>query len=177
MSAQKMDRLIKDILAFSRSGRQEIKPVQIDMKKLVSVVLEELKPLFEKRTINFEIKALSPAYGDISLIKQVLVNLISNAVKFTNTREIAIVEVGCRVEENENIYYVKDNGIGFDSEHIDKLFAPFHRLPEAKEFEGTGIGLSIVERIINRHGGQVWAEGKINDGATFYFSLPNKVKG
>jgi len=175
MSAQKMERLIKDILAFSRSGRQEIKTVQIDMEKLVSTVLEELKPLFEGKTINFQVKALSPAYGDISLIKQVFVNLLSNAIKFTNTKEIAIVEVGYRVEENENIYYVKDNGIGFDSQHTDRLFAPFSRLPEAKEFDGTGIGLSIVERIINRHGGRVWAEGKINGGATFYFSLPNRV--
>jgi PAS domain S-box-containing protein len=174
MSAQRMERLVKDVLAFSRSGRQEIKPVQIDMKKLVSAVLAELKPLLEGRTINFEIKALPPAYGDISLIKQVLVNLISNAVKFTNTREIALVEIGYRVEENENIYYVKDNGIGFDSQHADKLFAPFNRLPEAMKFDGTGIGLSIVERIINRHGERVWAEGKVSDGATFYFSLPNK---
>lgn len=175
MSAQKMERLIKDILAFSRSGRQEIKPVEIDMGKLVSTLLEELNPLFERRVINFEIKALSPAYGDISLIKQVFVNLISNAVKFTSTNEMAIVEIGCRLEESENIYYVKDNGIGFDSQHADKLFAPFNRLPEAKEFEGTGIGLSIVERIINRHGGRVWAESKVNEGATFYFSLPNQV--
>jgi len=175
MSAQKMERLIKDILAFSRSGRQEIKPVQIDMKKLVSIVLEELKPLFEGRTINFEIKALSPAYGDIPLIKQVLVNLISNAVKFTQSKDMAVIEVGNRVEGNKNIYYVKDNGIGFDSQHTDKLFAPFNRLPEAKEFDGTGIGLSIVERIINRHGERVWAEGKINEGATFYFSMPKNV--
>ena len=127
------------------------------------------------RTIKFEIKALSPAYGDISLMKQVLVNLLSNAIKFTQSKDIAVIEVGNRIEENKNIYYVQDNGIGFDSQHTDKLFAPFNRLPEAKEFEGTGIGLSIVERIINRHGGQVWAEGKINDGATFYFSFPDKT--
>lgn len=172
-SAQKMERLVKDLLAFSRSGRQEIKLIKIDMGNLVSTVLDELKPLLEGRMINFDIKALPPSYGDIGLIKQVFTNLLSNAIKFTNTKEIAIVEISYRVEENENIYYVKDNGIGFDSQHTDKLFAPFNRLPEAKKFDGTGIGLSIVERIINRHGGRVWAEGKINDGAIFYFSLPN----
>ena len=106
--------------------------------------------------------------------KQVLVNLLSNAIKFTHSKDMAVIEVGYRAEENENIYYVKDNGIGFDSHNIDKLFSPFSRLPEAKEFNGTGIGLSIVQRIINRHGGRVWAEGIVNEGATFYFSLPNK---
>jgi len=175
MSAQKMEQLIKDLLAFSRSGRQEIKPVQIDMENLVSAVLEELNPMVEGRTISFDVKELSPAYGDISLIKQVLVNLISNAVKFTQSKDIAVIEVGNRVEENKNIYYVRDNGIGFDSRQADKLFAPFNRLPEAMKFDGTGIGLSIVERIINRHGGQVWAEGSANEGATFYFTIPNKA--
>jgi PAS domain S-box-containing protein len=173
ISAQKMERLIKDLLAFSRSARQEIKSVKINMTNLIGTVIDELKPLSEGRTVKFDINTLAPAFGDIGLIKQVLTNLLSNAIKFTTTKEIAIIEVDCRVEETENIYYVKDNGIGFDSQHTDKLFAPFTRLPEAKEFDGTGIGLSIVERIINRHGGRVWAKGKINEGATFYFSLPN----
>ena len=147
----------------------------IELANLITTVLDEIKPLFEGRMIKFDIKVLPPSFGDIGFLKQVFTNLLSNAIKFTNTKELAIVEIGCGVEENENIYYIKDNGIGFDSQHTDKLFAPFNRLSEAKEFEGTGIGLSIVERIINRHGGRVWAEGKINDGATFYFSLPNKV--
>lgn len=175
ISAEKMERLIKDLLTFSRSGRQEIKPVKIDMRNLVRTVLDGLKTLSEGRTIKFDIKALPAAYGDMGLIKQVLVNLLSNAIKFTHSKDIAGIEVGCRVEENENIYYIKDNGIGFYSHYTDKLFSPFYRLPEAKEYEGTGIGLSIVQRIINRHGGRVWAEGKVNEGATFYFSLPNKV--
>jgi len=175
ISAQKMERLIKDLLSFSRSAGQEIKSVKIDMMNLIRTVIDELKPLSEGRTVKFDIKMLAPAVGDIGLIKQVFTNLLSNAIKFTNTKEIAIVEVGCRVEENENIYYVKDNGIGFDSQYTEKLFTAFERLPEAKEFDGTGIGLSIVERIINRHGGRVWAEGKVNEGATFYFSLPNNV--
>ncbi len=174
INAQKMERLIKDLLSFSRSGRQEIKPVKIDMRNLMTTVLDELKPLSEGRMIKFDIKALPSSYGDIGLIKQVLVNLLSNAIKFTCSKDKGVIEVSCRVEENENIYYVKDNGIGFYSEYTDKLFSPFYRLPDAKEFEGTGIGLSIVERIIHRHGGRVWAEGKVNEGAKFYFSLPRK---
>ncbi len=177
MNTKKMERLIRDLLAFSRSGKQEIKPTEIDMGNLVRVVLDELKTLSEERMIKFDIKPLFPAYGDTGLIKQVLVNLLSNAIKFTHSKDMAVIEVGCRAEENENIYYVKDNGVGFYSQYSDNLFSPFYRLPEAKEFEGTGIGLSIVQRIINRHGGRVWAEGKENEGATFYFSLPRKDIG
>lgn len=171
-SAQKMERLIKDLLAFSRSARQEITSSVINMSSLLRTVIDELKPLSEGRTIRFDIKALAPAFGDAGLIRQVLTNLLSNAIKFTDKQEIAIIEIGCSVEEHEPVYYIKDNGIGFDSRHAEKLFTPFTRLPEAKEFDGTGIGLSIVERIINRHGGRVWAEGEVNEGATFYFSLP-----
>ncbi len=171
-NAQKMERLIKDLLAFSRLGRQEIKPVKIELRDLITTVLDELNPLSEGRMIKFDIKSLPSVYGDKGLIKQVLVNLLSNAIKFTQSRDVAVIEVGYRVEKDENIYYVKDNGIGFDFQKTDDLFSPFYRLTEANEFEGTGIGLSIVQRIINRHGGRVWAEGKINEGAVFYFSLP-----
>ncbi|HBE42445.1 MAG TPA: hypothetical protein DDW27_14825 [Bacteroidales bacterium] len=171
-SAQKMERLIKGLLAFSRSGRQEIKPEEINMRNLVWTVIEELKPLSEGRMINFDIKALSPVHGDLGLLKQVLVNLLTNAIKFTSQKSMAVIEIGCRVDKHENIYYVKDNGIGFDANSTDKLFSPFYRLPEAKEYDGTGIGLSIAERIVKRHGGRIWAEGKINDGATLYFALP-----
>ncbi|OGW45771.1 MAG: hypothetical protein A2Y66_03920 [Nitrospirae bacterium RBG_13_41_22] len=171
-NAQKMERLIKDLLAFSRLGRQEIKPVKIELRDIITTVLDELNPLSEGRMIKFDIKSLPSVYGDKGLIKQVLVNLLSNAIKFTQSRDVAVIEVGYRVEKDENIYYVKDNGIGFDFQKTDDLFSPFYRLTEAKEFEGTGIGLSIVQRIINRHGGRVWAEGKINEGAVFYFSLP-----
>jgi PAS domain S-box-containing protein len=175
MSAQKMERLIKDLLAFSRSGRQQIEPTKIDMGNLVTTVLDELTSLSEGRMIKFDIKTLPPVYGDVALIKQVFINLLSNAIKFTRPKEMAVIEVGCRAEENETIYYVKDNGIGFDFRYADKLFSPFRRLRGTKEFEGTGLGLSIVQRIINRHGGRVWAEGKENEGATFYFSLSKKV--
>jgi PAS domain S-box-containing protein len=174
-SVQKMDRLIKDLLSFSRLSHQKIEPKEIHMMDLVTAVLDELKTLSEGRMIQFDIKALPPAFCDIGLLKQVLVNLLSNAIKFTRPKDMAIIEIGCRAEENENIYYVKDNGIGFYPQYADKLFSVFYRLPDAKSFEGTGIGLSIVQSIISRHGGRVWAEGRVNEGATFYFSLPNKV--
>ena len=106
------------------------------------------------------------------MIKHVLTNLLSNAIKYTLPRDIALIELSCKVEENENIYSVKDNGIGFDPQYADRLFLPFYRFSNTKEFDGTGIVLSIVERIINRHSGRVWAEGKVNEGATFYFSMP-----
>jgi len=174
MHVQKAERLIKDLLAFSRSGRQQIKAIDIDIGNLVITVLDELKALTNGRKIQFDIKPLPQAYGDLALIKQVFVNLLSNAIKFTSSKDTAFVEVGYKVEENETIYYVKDNGIGFYPQHVNELFSPFQRLSGAKEYEGTGVGLSIVQRIVNRHGGRVWAEGKVNEGATFYFSLSNK---
>jgi light-regulated signal transduction histidine kinase (bacteriophytochrome) len=172
MHTRKMERLIKDLLSFSRLGRQQVKPTEIDMGNLVTTVLDELKPLSDGRIIKFDTKALPSGYGDAALIKQVFINLLSNAIKFTTPKDIAVIEVGYRVEENETIYYVKDNGIGFYPQCADKLFSIFHQLPGTKKFEGTGVGLSIVQRIINRHGGRVWAEGKVNEGATFYFTLP-----
>lgn len=177
MHTQKMERLIKDLLAFSHAGRQQIKPTEIDIGNLITTVLDELRTLSDGRMIKFDIKTLPPCYGDMALIKQVLINLLSNAIKFTRPKDMGVIEIGCRVEKNENIYYVKDNGIGFYSQFVDELFSPFRRLHGTKEFEGTGVGLSIVQRIINRHGGRVWAEGKVNEGATFYFSLPRKDVG
>jgi two-component system sensor kinase len=171
---QNMERLIKDLLAFSHSGRQQIKPAEIDMKNLITTVLDELRTLSEGKKVKFDIQTLPTCYGDKALIKQVLINLLSNAIKFTRPKDIAVIEMGCRVEENENIYYVKDNGIGFDPMDLNKLFSIFQRLHGKEELEGTGVGLSIVQRIINRHGGRVWAEGKVNEGTTFYFSLPRK---
>jgi PAS domain S-box-containing protein len=175
MHTRKMDRLIKDLLSFSRLGRQKIKPAEIDMENLARAVLDELKPLSDGRIIKFDTKALPCGYGDAALIKQVFINLLSNAIKFTTPKDIAVIEVGYKAEENETIYYVKDNGIGFYPQYADKLFSIFHQLPGTKKFGGTGVGLSIVQRIINRHGGRVWAEGKVNEGATFYFTLPRKI--
>ena len=174
---QKMEKLIKDLLAFSRVGRRRIKPTEIDIGNLVTTVLDELKPLSEGRMIKYDIKTLPTAHGDQTLIKQVFINLLSNAIKFTTNKKTAIIEVGGLTEENENIYYVKDNGMGFNSQDSDKLFTVFQRLHGIEELEGSGVGLSIVQRIVKRHGGRVWAEGKVNEGASFYFSLSNKILG
>ena len=174
---RKMERLIKDLLAFSRVGRQKIKPTEIDIGNLVTTILDELEPLSEGRMIKYDIKTLPATHGDQTLLKQVFINLLSNAIKFTTNKKTAIIEVGGLTEENENIYYVKDNGMGFNSQDSDKLFTVFQRLHGIEELEGSGVGLSIVQRIVKRHGGRVWAEGKVNEGASFYFSLPNKISG
>jgi signal transduction histidine kinase len=173
-NTRKMERLIQDLLAFSRAGRQQMKEEEIDMKSLAAAVVDELKPLSDGRKIAVDLGPLPPSPGDVALIKQVFINLLSNAVKFTGAKKRSLIEVGCRVEGDENVYYVKDNGIGFNSDLADKLFSLFHRLPGSGEFEGTGVGLSIVQRIINRHGGRVWAEGKEGKGTIVYFSLPKK---
>ena len=144
------------------------------MEKAATLIAGDLKAMVPERNIEVSIKTLPPAHGDLKLIRQVLANLLSNAVKFTKDRDVASIEVGSRREGNENIYYVKDNGAGFDMEQANRLFKVFQRLHSLNEFEGIGIGLSIVYRIIQRHGGCVWAEGKPGEGATFYFSLPRK---
>jgi PAS domain S-box-containing protein len=195
-NAQKMGQLIDDLLTFSRTGRQELRISKIEMDTLARTVFEELKAAAPERTIQFSIKPLPLAHGDQAMIRQVFVNLLSNAVKFTRPKETAIIEVGgWRGDENtppvpplekggeggfeeippeQNIYYVRDNGVGFEMQYVNKLFSVFQRLHSESEFEGTGVGLAIVKRIIYRHGGRVWAEGKVNGGATFFFTLPKK---
>jgi light-regulated signal transduction histidine kinase (bacteriophytochrome) len=122
------------------------------------------------------ISSSPPAYGNWSMIRQVFINLLSNAIKFTKPRKMRIIEIGCMTGEEQNTYHVRDNGAGFEMQHANKLFGVFQRLHSSDEFKGTGLGLAIVRRIIHRHGGQVWAEGKINEGATFYFTLPKGEK-
>jgi signal transduction histidine kinase/DNA-binding response OmpR family regulator len=173
-NTQKMGQLIDDLLLFSRLGRQGLRASDIDMEKLAKAVSEELKLAVPERKLKFTINTLIPAQGDQAMIRQVFVNLLSNAVKFTRPKEKAVIEVDGRSEGNENVYTVKDNGVGFDMQYVNKLFGVFQRLHSSEEFEGTGVGLAIVQRIIHRHGGRVWAEGKVNEGATFYFSLPAK---
>ncbi|NWF98432.1 MAG: GHKL domain-containing protein [Nitrospirae bacterium] len=170
-NVQRMSRLIDDLLAFSRSERQQIKFEVVDMNKLARNVVEELKVLTSEKTL-IDVKDIPSVYGDSIMLHQVLYNLISNAIKFTKHKETVIIEIGCKIEKDEYIYYVKDNGAGFDMKYADKLFGVFQRLHKSEEFEGTGIGLAIVQRIVKRHGGRVWAEGKADEGATFYFSLP-----
>jgi light-regulated signal transduction histidine kinase (bacteriophytochrome) len=174
-NATKMKQLIDDLLAFSRFSIQEIRKSEIDMESLVRNVYEELEPAAGERDIRLEITTLPPANGDLSMIQSVLLNLLSNAIKFTMTREAALIRVGGRTDKDENTYYVSDNGIGFDMKFVDKLFTLFERIHTAKEFEGTGVGLVIVKKIIEKHGGKVWAEGKLNEGATFHFTLPRKT--
>ncbi len=175
-NTKKMGQLIDDILLLSRASRQEMRISPIDMESLVVNVFEELKPSIKDRDIQLEIKPLPPAYGDRTLLYQVFSNLISNSIKFTRFKEKAIIELGIEEGKDENTYYVRDNGAGFDMKYINKLFGLFQRLHGSDEFEGTGVGLSIVQRIIRRHGGRVWGEGKVDEGATIYFTLPNKME-
>lgn len=171
-NALNMGRLIDDLLSFSRFGRQKIRVSDIDMEKLARAAFDELERANPGRPPRLDISPLPRARGDYSMIRQVFFNLLSNAIKFTGAGDNAIIEIGGVTEGNENVYYVKDNGVGFDMRYADKLFGVFQRLHSAAEFEGTGVGLAIVQRIIHRHDGRVWADGKENEGATFYFTLP-----
>ena len=171
-NTDKMAELIDDLLALSRIGRRDIKLSDIDMDKLIKAVSNEIETATSERNLQINLKPLPPARGDEGMIRQVFVNLIANAIKFTRSRKAAMIEVGGYAKELGNVYYVRDNGIGFDMQYIDKLFGAFQRLHSGEEFEGTGIGLAIVKRIINQHGGKVWAEGRENEGSTFYFTLP-----
>jgi hypothetical protein len=171
---QKMAQMIEDLLALSRLGRQPLKAVAVPLNALVKEVLLELRPVYEGRAIDFSVGELGMVEADPALLKQALVNLLSNAIKFTGKTERASVEVGSLSDPagEGTIYFVKDNGAGFDMRHAEKLFGVFERLHRQEEFEGTGVGLSIVQRIVHRHGGRVWAEAAVDRGATFYLSLP-----
>jgi light-regulated signal transduction histidine kinase (bacteriophytochrome) len=168
---QRMGVLIDDLLAFARLRRKSIGRQTVDTAKLVQNVLDELGPERSGRRIDINVGELPASYGDPALLKQVWVNLLSNAVKYTRGREPAIIEIGCTRENGEDVFSVRDNGAGFDMQFAGKLFGVFQRLHRADEFEGTGVGLAIVQRIVHRHGGRVWAEAETNRGATFYFTL------
>jgi len=173
-SSQLMGRLIDALLNFARIGRQALRTQPVELDPLVNQVIDELRAGCGGRSIEFAVGRLGSAMADAALLKQVLANLLGNAIKFTRDKSPAVVEVGCRREAaagGANVYYVKDNGAGFDMRYSDKLFGVFQRLHRAEEYEGTGVGLSIVQRVINRHGGRVWADSRPGEGATFYFTL------
>jgi PAS domain S-box-containing protein len=174
VNTRKMDRLINDLLTFSRLGRQEVRATDLKMQPMVQEVVKELQDNLGSREVQWDCRPLPAARADHSLMRQVWVNLLNNALKFTRPRESAVIEVGCRSEENEDVYYVKDNEVGFDMKYAHKLFGVFQRLHREEEFEGAGVGLALVQRIIQRHGGRIWAAGQVNEGATFYFALPRR---
>jgi light-regulated signal transduction histidine kinase (bacteriophytochrome) len=144
---------------------------KLDINAIVRDAWKELQVINPDRSMRLTVKNTPAGYGDRALIKQVCINLLSNAVKFTKHRDDAHIEVGGRTDGDENVYFVRDNGVGFDMAYYDKLFGVFQRLHSSEDFEGTGVGLATVQRIIHRHGGRVWAEGKVDYGACFYFSL------
>ncbi len=170
--AKQMNQLIDNVLTFSRLGRRALTMTILDLEELAAAAWNELQVHQPQRNVVISIAKLTNCHGDYNMIRQVLANLLSNALKFTKDRETANIEVGGYEKTDECVYYVKDNGVGFDMRFADKLFKIFQRLHSADEFEGTGVGLSFIKRIIERHGGRVWAEGKVNEGATFYFTLP-----
>ncbi len=173
-STEKMSALIDDLLKFSRMGRAELSRADIDMNQLVENAISGLQPVLNDRKINWKISKLPPTEGDSGLLGQAVINLISNALKFTKNEKEAVIEIGSYIgEDDHTVYFVKDNGVGFNMKYHDKLFGVFQRLHSEDEFEGTGIGLALVSRIISRHKGKIWGESDINKGAIFSFSLPN----
>ena len=178
-SAKRMGTLIDDLLAFSRIGRAETRETTVSLDQLVREVQNEMLSETEGRNVTWKIGSLPDLYGDRSMLKMVLVNLISTAVNFSRTRPQPEIEIGCTEKRKDGVVlFVRDNGVGFDMKYVNKLFGVFQRLHRPEEFEGTGIGLATVQRIIHRHGGQVWAEAQVGGGATFYLSFPrHKEKG
>ena len=176
-SARQMGLLIDDLLAFSRVGRAELQLLPVSLQQLVQEAMQELREETQGRNIAWKISQLPEVMADRSMMRLVMINLLANAVKFTGKREQAEIEVGASSNEADGIVvFVRDNGVGFDMEYADKLFGVFQRLHPAEEYEGTGIGLANVQRIIHRHKGRTWARGEVDQGATFYFSLPKATE-
>jgi light-regulated signal transduction histidine kinase (bacteriophytochrome) len=168
--------LIDSLLSFSRVQKTDMSISVIDMDKLAGEVWSDIRQEHPERELEVEITRMLPGYGDRNLIRQVFFNLLSNAVKFTKNRKPGTIFISSHEGDGHVVYCLKDNGVGFDMDYYDKLFGVFQRLHSQEEFEGTGVGLAIVQRIISRHGGRVWAEGKVDEGASFYFSLSSMPK-
>ncbi len=172
VASNKMSKLIDDLLDFSRIGYKELQESKVNLNSIITEVIQELQEDLKEREIRWEIDELPDAIGDKALLRLVIMNLISNAVKFTSTSTQAEIRIGCKAGKEEFTCFIEDNGVGFDLKHVDRLFGVFQRLHTQEDFEGTGIGLANVQRIIARHGGRVWGEGAVGQGATFYFALP-----
>jgi PAS domain S-box-containing protein len=174
--AQRMGILIDDLLTFSRLSRLPLKKQPINSDGLVRSALEELHGQQDGRKIDIRVGDLPGCEGDPTLLKQVWINLLSNAIKYTRKCDKPLIEVGSKLEDGETVYFVADNGAGFDMQYVNKLFGVFQRLHRADEFEGTGVGLAIVQRVVHRHGGRIWANAEVDRGASFYFKLGNGTK-
>ncbi len=168
---QHMGEMVDDLLNLSRVSRREINPLVTDLNTIVQEVLTDLKPTFHERQVEFRMGRLPFAQCDPGLVRQVFVNLLSNALKYSRPRESAVIEVGQARHDGHSAVFVKDNGVGFSMKYADKLFGVFQRLHRAEDFEGSGVGLATVQRIIQKHGGRIWVEAEIDKGATFYFTL------
>ena len=169
--ARQMGHLVDDLLGLSQIGRQKLSFQNTALSLLVAQAVEDLAPEFAGRQVEWQIARLFYAQCDPGLMRQVFTNLLSNAVKYTRRRECAVIQVGQTMQNNERVVFIRDNGVGFDMRHAEKLFGVFQRLHKARDFEGTGVGLAIVQRIIRKHGGRTWAEAELDHGATFYFTL------
>jgi PAS domain S-box-containing protein len=171
-ASKQMGRLIDDLLTFSRTARAELNKIKLSLDDLVKSSINDLEPEIKQRKVEWVIAKMPDVLADPGLLRQVILNLLSNALKYTRKRDVTRIEIGCQSKRSEHVIFVRDNGVGFDKRYAHKLFGVFQRLHRAVDFEGTGIGLANVRRIISRHGGRTWAEGEVDKGATFYFSLP-----
>lgn len=170
--------LVDNLLMFSQMGRNALHPLEVDVGKLAREIVADLGPTLKGREIEWRVASNLPfVRADLTMLRLVFQNLIENAVKYSRPREKAVIEIGWREGEGEDVFWVKDNGVGFDVKYADKLFGVFQRLHKMEEFEGTGIGLANVRRVVARHGGRTWADGAVGQGATFYFSLPRTADG
>lgn len=175
VASQEMERLIDVLLKFSRTIQSPIRKRQVDLEVLAREVMEMLRGEQGDRVIEFVIETLPPCQVDRALFKEVLLNLLANSLKFTRPREKAQIHLGCLERAGETVYFIRDNGIGFDMEKASLLFTAFHRLHRSSGYEGSGIGLALVRRIVERHGGRIWCESEIDKGATFYFTAGNET--